>query len=235
MEKAEALNKQFFTFFIDEDHHVPTLESNPFPNNEDLYFSTHGISCILKNLQANKTPGPDEIPTYILKLCNEEIVPILQIIFIQSFKDRTLPNDWLTANVVPIFKKGSCNSPSNYRPISLTLACCKVMEHVIFHFIMDHLDKNNIINNHQHGFRPAHSCQSQLILITEDIFKTMDAHKQVDLILLDFCKAFDKVPHQRLLAKLKYYGIQGNLLNWITEWMTKRQQRVVLENKASAC
>ena len=61
----------------------------------------------------------------------------------------------------------------------------------------------------------------------------MDTHKQVDLILLDFCKAFDKVPHQRLLAKLKYYGIQGNLLSWITEWLTKRQQRVVLDNKAS--
>ena len=97
------------------------------------------------------------------------------------------------------------------------------MEHAIFNFIMDHLNRNNIISSHQHGFRPAHSCQSQLILLTEDILKAMDAHKQVDLILLDFCKAFDKVPHQRLLAKLKYYGIQGNLLSWITEWLTKRQ------------
>ena len=90
-----------------------------------------------------------------------------------------------------------------------------------------------VISSHQHGFRPAHSCQSQLILLTEDNLKAMEAHKQVDLILLDFCKAFDKVPHQRLLAKLKYYGIQGNLLSWITEWLTKRQQRVVLDNKAS--
>ena len=98
---------------------------------------------------------------------------------------------------------------------------------------MNHLVKHNIINNHQHGFRPAHSCQSQLILLTEDILRAMDAQKQVDLILLDFCKAFDKVPHQRLLTKLKYYGIQGNLLNWITEWMIKRQQRLVLDNNVS--
>ena len=73
--------------------------------------------------------------------------------------------------------------------------------------------------------------------ITEDILRAMDAHKQVDLVFLDFCKAFDKVPHQRLLTKLHeiatYYSIQGNLLNWITEWMTKRYQRVVLDNKAS--
>ena len=135
------------------------------------------------------------------------------------------------ANIVPIFKKGNRNLASNYRPISLTSTCCKVMEHIIFHFIMNHLVMYNIINNHQHSFRPAHSCQSQLILLTKDMLRAMDVQKQVDLILLDFCKAFDKVPHQRLLTKLKYYGIQGNLLNWITECMIKRQQRV--DNKVS--
>ena len=73
MDKAEALNKQFFTFFTNEDRHVPTLESSPFPNIQELYLSIDGISCILKNLQTNKAPGPDEIPVYILKLCNEEL------------------------------------------------------------------------------------------------------------------------------------------------------------------
>ena len=97
----------------------------------------------------------------------------------------------MTGSQRTLFLKGSRNSPSNYRPISLTSTCCKVMEHAIFHFIMDHLNRNNIISSHQHGFRPAHSCQSQLILLTEDILKAMDAHKQIDL--LDFCKAFDKV------------------------------------------
>ena len=118
MDKAEALNKQFFTFFTNEDWHVPTLESSPFPNIQELYFSINGISCIF---QTNKAPGRDEIPIYILKLCNEEIAPILQIIiiFTQSLKDQAVPNDWLIVNIVPIFKKGSRNSPSNYRPIHL--------------------------------------------------------------------------------------------------------------------
>lgn len=82
---------------------------------------------------------------------------------------------------------------------------------------MDHLNKNDIINKNQHGFRPAHSCQTQLLLLTEDILKAMDRKKQIDLVLLDFCKAFDKVLHKRLLNKLKRYGIQGDIVKWIEQ------------------
>ena len=99
---------------------------------------------------------------------------------------------------------------------------------------MEHLNNNNIINKHQHGFRPSHSCQSQLLLLADDILKAMDEKKQVDLIFLDFCKAFDKVPHRRLLNKLKHYGITGNLVKWIEQWLTKRNQQVTLENHVSS-
>ena len=126
---------------------------------------------------------------------NQHNITILNIMsqtltFTLSFKDQNLPCDWVMANIVPIFKKGNCNLASNYRPISLTSTCCKVMEHIIFHYIMNHLVmiKYNIISNHHHGFRPAHSCHSPLILLTEDILRTMDAQKQVNFILLDFAK-----------------------------------------------
>ena len=99
---------------------------------------------------------------------------------------------------------------------------------------MDHFSSNDIINEHQHGFRPSHSCQSQLLLLTDDdILKAMD-NKKIDLIFLDFCKAFDKVPHRQLLNKLKYYGITGDLVKWIEQWVTKRNQRVTLENHVSS-
>jgi len=71
-------------------------------------------------------------------------------------------------------------------------------------------------------------------LLTEDILKTIDGKKQVDLVLLDFCKAFDKVPHKHLLNKLKRYGIQGDILNWIEQWLIKQSQRVILDNHASS-
>ena len=107
--------------------------------------------------------------------------------------------------------------PVNYRPISLTSVCCKVMEHIIFRSIMSHLEKNNILNSFQHGFRSGHSCTTQLLTIIEELANSIDSHKQVDVLFLDFAKTFDTVPHQRLLKKLQYYGINDRIHCWISE------------------
>ena len=96
------------------------------------------------------------------------------------------------------------------------------MEHVIYHSIMNHLNLNNILIDNQHGFRANHSCTTQLIAFIEDVSHALDHQKQVDIILLDFSKAFDTVPHQRLLSKLKHYGITNEIYNWIKTWLTQR-------------
>ena len=118
-----------------------------------------------------------------------------------------LPRDWLSANITPIYKKNDRTNASNYRPISLTAICCKIMEHIIYHSIIEHLNQYNILNKFQYGFRQGFSCEAQLASVIEDILFAMDNLHQVDLILLDFCKAFDTVPHHRLLLKLQSYGI----------------------------
>ena len=120
--------------------------------------------------------------------------------------------------------KGNRSVPANYRPISLTSAavCCKVKEHIIFHSCMSHLESNDIINSAQHRFRPGYSCASQLINIVKHLAKDMDLQIQIDTIFLDFYKAFDTVPHQRLLTKLRYYGINNRIYHWISNWLTKR-------------
>ena len=109
-----------------------------------------------------------------------------------------LPSDWLSANITPIYKKNDRTNASNYRPISLTAICCKIMEHIIYHSVMEHLNQYNILNTFQYGFRQGFSCEAQLASVVEDILFAMDNLHQVDLILLDFCKAFDTVPHHRL-------------------------------------
>ena len=128
------------------------------------------------------------------------------------------------------------NILGNYRPISLTSIPCKVMEHIIFYhmYIMNHFDTLNILNPLQHGFRPNHSCQSQLISFVEDIQFSMNNHKQVDLLFLDFSKAFDTVPHMQLLNKLSFYGIQGPILQWICSWLTQQKQQVVVDGESSS-
>ena len=122
---------------------------------------------------------------------------------------------------------------SNYRPVSLTSICCKVLEHVIHSHIMHHFDNHSVITNRQHGFRQRHSCESQLILTTNDLVQSLDRRSQTDMIIMDFSKAFDTVPHNRLLCKLQNYGIRGNTLNWITNFLKSRKQRVVVSGDFS--
>ena len=126
----------------------------------DVSFSTDGILKLIKSLNINKASGPDNIPARVLTICAEEIAPILTILFTQSFNSGDLPNDWLTANITPVFKKGDKSNPSNYRPISLTSLCCKLMEHILCHNIMNLLESNHILNDYQYGFRSSHSCQA---------------------------------------------------------------------------
>ena len=126
-------------------------------------------------------------------------------------------------------------STENYRPVSLTSVVCKILEHIIHRHIMNHCDPHNLLRSHQHGFRQKHSCESQLILYIEDTYRQQDKHKQVDMLILDFTKAFDTVPHQRLLMKLKHYGIDSNLHRWISSWLTERTQQVVVDGDYSTC
>ena len=94
------------------------------------------------------------------------------------------------------------------------------MEHIVFHSIMQYVQYYGILSEFQHGFRPEYSCQTHLINFIENIQHAMDQQKQVDLILVDFSKAFDTVPHQHLLTKLAHYGIQGDAHRWICSWLT---------------
>ncbi|KAI8506610.1 Leucine-rich repeat-containing protein 15 [Branchiostoma belcheri] len=99
---------------------------------------------------------------------------------------------------------------------------------------MKHLESYSILTDYQHGFRAKRSTETQLILTVHDIAGALNSKRQVDLAILDFTKAFDKVPHGRLISKLEYYGIQGPTLNWLKAFLTNREQTVVVEGKASA-
>ena len=136
-----------------------------------IIIRSDGIRKLLLNLDVSKAIGPDLIPNQALKMAVDEITPILQHIFQQSLDSGELPLDWRRANISPIFKKGSTIDPANYRPISLTCTCCKILEHIIDSNLMMHLTKWNILSDNQHAFRRSRSCESQLILTTSDLTK----------------------------------------------------------------
>ena len=100
---------------------------------------------------------------------------------------------------------------------------------------MNQFESNHILNDYQYGFRPSHSCQAQLISIVEELQLALDCHQQVDLIMLDFSKAFHTVPHQHLLKKLSFYGIDDKLHHLLSTWLTKRSQRVAVDGCESKC
>ena len=134
-----------------------------------------------------KASGPDEIPNRILQEMSTELAPPLAMIFNMSITSGQLPEDWRNANISPIFKKGNRHSPVNYRPVSLTSVCCKLLEHIVCSRIREHLDKNGILSTFQHGFRKGHSCETQLILTMNDLMRHHDKKSQVDIAILRHC------------------------------------------------
>ena len=144
-----------------------------------------------------------------------------------------MPEAWKEANIAPVYKKGDRSKPENYRPISLTSICSKIMEHIIASTMMTHFQANNILYDLQHGFSHGKSCETQLISLTDDLAVNRNNGIQTDLVFMDFAKAFDKVPHRRLLHKLQYYGVRGNTLVWIQNFLLGRSQTVVLDGERS--
>ena len=207
--KAEILNDKFksvFTCTVEDNN--PPQESNPqIPSMPDITIHVKGVSKLLKKLNPNKATGPDGISTRILQLTAEELAPALCIIFQKSLDTGEIPKSWLQANISPIFKKGDRTLASNYRPVSLTSVCSKIIEHIVHSNIMNHFDQYSVLTDKQHGFRSKHSTESQLILTTHDLAKSLNSKSQVDMIIMDLSKAFDVVPHNRFLNKLFRYGI----------------------------
>ncbi len=154
-------------------------------------------------------------------------------IFRATVSEGRVPSDWRRANVTPIFKKGSKTDPGNYRPVSLTSVCGKLLERIIKDQVMAHLLENKVISDSQHGFMPGRSTTTNLLEFFELATQVIDGGDPFDIVFLDFAKAFDKVPIEPLLTKLQALGIGGNLLGWIRAWLTDRQQRVVLNGQAS--
>jgi hypothetical protein len=234
---AQVLNNYFSSVFtIENKMNIPNVDIQQTNNDTtftDYYITIEDVERAINKLKINKSPGPDLVyPVLIKNLCNE-VAPILQEIFNLSLKTGNIPNDWKRANITPIFKKGDKSLPENYRPISLTSIIGKLMETILCEQIRKYIEGNNIIGDSQHGFRNKRSCQTNLIEFYDKIFKLNDSYNSVDIFFLDFKKAFDKVPHERLLLKLRACGIGGFIHEWIKKWLNNRQQRVVINGKAS--
>jgi hypothetical protein len=231
---AELLNKFFSSVFTREDiRNVPSAETMDAPDLETVIVTHKLVREKIRNLRPSSAAGPDSIGPLLLQELQEELVPALVLIFRCSIQHGEVPDDWKKANVTPIFKKGAKSDPGNNRPVSLTSVCCKMLESIIRDTMMEHLLENGLLKQSQHGFMPRKSCCTNLLEFFEAATSAVDAGDPFDVVFLDFAKAFDKVPKERLLEKLRAHGVRGDILTWIRAWLTGRRQRVVLNGESS--
>jgi hypothetical protein len=232
--KAEALNNQFASVFTVDDGRLPPFENKNVETLDALVITEESVFEALKLQPAKTSVGPDKIPPILLKKCAQGMSLPLTKIFQRSVDTGVLPTDWLDAVVVPIFKKkGSNSAPENYRPVSLTSPCCKVLETLFKKRILDHLLKFGLLTELQHGFLASKSTLTNTLTCLDKWFKAVDDGKVVHSVFLDFAKAFDTVSHPKLLHKVSAYGIRGNVLAWLESLLSNRSQRVRVGNTFS--
>jgi len=237
-ETAEELSKFFQSVYIQEDDcQIPDFHPTGLlkPSNQDkIVVNEDDVYKQLSTLNENKSPGPDNIhPAVLKKMAGVWTYP-LTTLYQNSLQTGTLPSDWLLADVTPIFKKGSRSDASNYRPVSLTSIPCKMLERIIRSSLVEHIEVNNLFSKHQHGFTKNRSCLTNLLETIEEWTEAIENGYGLDILFLDYQKAFDTVPHHRLMEKLRWYGLHTSLLSWICEFISKRSMRVLVQGSCSS-
>ena len=234
-QKADLLNQQFASVFTLEDvDDIPVSEDlNLEYLLENILVTEEKVKEKLLKLRADKAPGPDSVHPLVLKKLADTLCKPLAQIYNLSLSTQMLPKAWKTGNIAAIFKKGDKTLPQNYRPVQLTSIVCKIIESIITEAILKHLALNNLEDLHQHGFTHGKSTVTNLIQALNVWSEALSHGIPVDVIYLDYEKAFDKVPHQRLLKEIHRQGIRGAVYGWIAEFLNNRQQRVRVNDEYS--
>ena len=235
-DKANIFNTYFASICrpIDNGSLLPPFTPRTDSTLSSVNFSHDAIIKVISKLNANKAHGADGISIAMLKLCSNEISKPLKLIFDCSLATGRFPSTWKLANVQPVHKKNSRQLKTNYRPISLLPIFSKIFEKLVFDGMYGFFVENDLISNHQSGFRPGDSTINQLLAITDEIFQSFEGNFETRAAFLDISKAFDKVWHDGLLYKLKRNGITGNLHTFISDYLNDGKQRVVLNGIESS-
>ncbi|GAB0209533.1 mitochondrial enolase superfamily member 1 [Grus japonensis] len=188
----------------------------------------------LGKLNIHKSMGPDGMYPQVLKELADVIARPLSIIFERSWRTGEVPEDWRKASVTLVLKKGKKEDPGNYRPVSLTSIPGKVMEQLILGVINKHVEEKEVIGSGQHGFTKGKLCLTNVIAFYDGMTGWVDEGRAVDVVYLDFSKAFDTVSHNILISKLRKCGLDEWILRWVENWLNGRAQRVVISVAGSS-
>ena len=199
----------------------------------DIIFSPSNVIQAIEEISPNAAPGPDGFPAIFLRNCKEEVAVPLYHIWRSSLDETNTPSLCKESLICPIHKGDSTALPKNYRPVALTSHLVKLFEKILRKYIVDYLNQNDLFNPSQHGFRSGRSCLSQLIAHYDKVLSLLEEGKNVDVVYLDFAKAFDKLDFNITLIKLKELGIDGKIGRWLHSFLTGRHQTVIVNGEKS--
>ena len=209
-----------------------------FAVNKGILLFDSNPKCIyvkdqIQVLDCNKAYGPDELSPALFKEGGSTMIKVLQKLFNLSMNSQYFPTMWKRANIIPLYKKGTPNIVSNYRPVSLLCIASQIFERIIFKHVFNFFRENFVINDFQSGFQSGKSTITQLLELYHQFCKAVDNGKEIRVVFLVIKKAFDKVWHKGLIHKLSLCGIQGDLLDWFENYLHGRLQRVIINGQSS--
>ena len=239
LEMAEILSDQYSSVFS-EPRETMLHPQDIFPNNgengphlEDIVFGEVDIIKAIDEISCTSAAGPDRYPALLLKNCKRTIVKPLFLLWRKSLDRGKIPQLMKMVNIIPIHKGNSRGVAANYRPVALTSHLIKLFEKVLRNGMITFMEENNLFNPGQHGFRLGRSCLSQLVAHYDHITHLLENGINVDVVYLDFAKAFDKVDLLITMKKLNDIGIKGKLGHWIHAFLTNRKQ-VIMVNQCKS-
>ena len=233
--KAKIFSEYFSSIWTEEPGGpLPDFEKRKvkYPMNP-VSITVEIVHKRLVSLLVDKTPGPDGVHPMMLKMLADELAEPITVLFRKSIDHRKLALCWKTSNISVIFKKGLKCLAGNYRPISLTSILCKILESIIREQLVDHMIKNALFSDRQYGFISGRSAVLQLLLALDEWTEALDKGEDTDVIYLDYQKAFDTVPHRRLMKKVQAYGFTENIEEWLSDFLTGRSQIVNIKGEHS--
>lgn len=235
-EASEVLSQQYYLVFTNENTtNLPSFDQKTLVTEPLSGFNITRDRVLkkLKSLKPDKSPGDDGFHPRVMREIAEVLSYPLTHIYQKSVETSELPNQWREATITPIYKKGSRNLAENYRPVSLTSMVCKTIEDLVAEDITLHVKANSQGCKEQHGFSKGKSVTTNLIEALNIWTEALSHNIPVDVIFLDYQKAFDRVPHQRLIKQIESFGITDKAIKWIAAFLNNRKQRVRANTKIS--
>jgi hypothetical protein len=237
LQMAEILSEQYSSVFsepreaMQQPKEIFSDDNSDGPQLQDFIFGEDDIIKAIDEISSTSAAGPDRYPALLLKNCKHTMAKPLHLIWRKSLDCGKIPQLMKMGNIIPIHKGSSKGVAANYRPVALTSHLIKVFEKVLRNRMIAFMEEHNLFNPGQHGFRLGRSCLSQLVAHYDNITRLLESGKNVDVVYLDFAKAFDKVDFLVTMRKLKSLGITGKIGCWIHAFLTNRKQIVMVNGR----